>query len=516
MKNYPDENKIFDELEHSIELYIEKAKNALIESELRFNKMFIYHDSIMLLIDPENGDIIEANISASKFYGYSMSELCSMNINQINNLSPDQVVYEYTNAANEKNNCFEFPHILSDKTLKIVEVHSSPIDYKGNKYLFSIINDITERKKLETELNIKTSLLEAQLKSNIEAIAIADLNKNFQINQQYINLFELPDNIINTDFDTFLKYISELMKNPSEFLEKVTNLYNSSETIRDETELKNGKIFDRYSSPILCENNKVYGRIWSFRDITDIKNAEKKVKKKNEKLKKLNTEKDTLLSIISHDLRGSLSVIMESTKMLANKDISLSDKERSEWLLELSNTAKNSFELLNELLEWSKIIFIKINTQKLNLKYIVDNSLILLAEIAKNKSIELIVNIPEEQIICADQNILQTIIRNLISNAIKFTKNGSVTISSQILSVNSFSISIKDTGIGMTEKIKNNLFNNNVYTARKGTNGEISNGIGLLLCKDLIEKHNGILTIESEENKGSTFTFNIQTKKHEH
>ena len=518
MKNYTNENTIFDELEHSIELHIEKVKNKLIESELRFNKMFIYHDSIMLLIDPKNGNIIEANISASKFYRYSMSDLCSMNINQINTLSPEQIVYEYTNAVNEKNNYFEFPHIMSDKTLKIVEVHSSPIDYKGDKYLFSIINDITDRKKIENELNIKNALLEAQLKSNIEAVAIVDLNKKFQINQQYIDLFELPEYIAkSTDFDTFINYISELAKNPIEFLEKINIIYSDTETIRDIVEYKNGKILDRYSAPILFENNKIYGRIWSFRDITDIKNAENTIKEKNKKLKKLNDEKDTLLSIISHDLLGSLGAIMESTKILADKDTILSDDEKNEWLLELSSTASKSFDLLNELLEWSKLIFMKHNTQKLDLKDILNNILLQLTDNIKNKSINLSIDIPEDQHIHADINILQTIIRNFLSNAIKFTpNNGTVTISSKITSNDNFSVSIKDTGIGMSDKIKNNLFNKESYTARKGTNGENSNGIGLLLCKDLIEKHNGTLTIESEENKGSTFTFTIKTKKHEH
>ena len=511
------DDSIFNELENSIEMYIKKAKNTLLESELRFNKMFTYHDSIMLLIDPDNGNIVEANISASKFYGYSMPDLCTMNINQINSLSPEQVVYEYTKAKNEKTNFFEFPHKLSDKTEKIVEVHSSPIEYNGNKYLFSIINDITERKKLENELKIKSSLIDAQLKSNIEAVAIADLNKNFQINKQYIDLFELPDYIINTDFDSFLKYISELTKNPDEFLQKVINLYNSSETIRDETELKNGKILDRYSAPILCEDNKIYGRVWSYRDITNIKNAEKIIGEKNKKLKKLNDEKDTLLSIISHDLRGSLGGIMQSTKLLADKDLDISEEERNEWLLDLNISANKSFHLLNELLEWSKLIFIKPNTQQLYLKNILDNILSESTNEIKNKSINLIIDISENKHVHADKNILKTIIRNFLSNAIKFTpNNGTITIHSEIISNNNFSISIKDTGIGMSDKIKNNLFNKEIYTSRKGTNNETSNGIGLLLCKDLIEKHNGTLTIESEENKGSTFTFNIKTKKHEH
>ena len=111
----------------------------------------------------------------------------------------------------------------------------------------------------------------------------------------------------------------------------------------------------------------------------------------------------------------------------------------------------------------------------------------------------------------ADSIIVQTIIRNIISNAVKFTpKGGHIIISANYSSGNNVQISIRDNGIGMNNNLKNNLFSLDVNTSRKGTDGELSSGLGLILCKEFIEKHDGKLWVESEEGKGSCFYFTLK------
>ena len=126
------------------------------------------------------------------------------------------------------------------------------------------------------------------------------------------------------------------------------------------------------------------------------------------------------------------------------------------------------------------------------------------------KGIEILNTISDSQMVFADINLFQTVIRNLLSNAIKFTnKDGNIIISANQNDEGQFQISIKDSGIGISPEMVSNLFRIDVRTGRKGTEGELSTGLGLLLCKEFIEKHGGNIWVESEEGKGSNFFFTI-------
>jgi signal transduction histidine kinase len=141
---------------------------------------------------------------------------------------------------------------------------------------------------------------------------------------------------------------------------------------------------------------------------------------------------------------------------------------------------------------------------------IVNESLILVMEQAKNKNIEIVTDVPEDTAVFADSNMLQTVIRNLISNAVKFTpRGGKICLSAITSDEKTIEIAVKDTGIGMSSTLIDNLFRIDVQTNRKGTEGEHSTGLGLIICKDFIEKHGGKIRIESEEGKGSAFYFTI-------
>lgn len=237
-----------------------------------------------------------------------------------------------------------------------------------------------------------------------------------------------------------------------------------------------------------------------------------KLRCQSKELLDLNASRNKFFSIIAHDLRGPLSGIMGLTELMADKNQYYTDNEREELMVDLSHSARNTFNLLENLLEWSQMDrgVTDFKIQKLDLAYIVLDCIHILSESARKKTIELIVDVPNGEEVHADKNMLQTVIRNLLSNAIKFTpKGGNVTISAKVTEGNKTVISVKDTGIGMTDEISKNLFRINANTKRPGTEGELSTGLGLLLCKEFVEKQGGEIGAESIPGQGSVFSFTV-------
>lgn len=228
----------------------------------------------------------------------------------------------------------------------------------------------------------------------------------------------------------------------------------------------------------------------------------------NRKLKKLNDTKDKFFSIISHDLRGPLGAIIGSTELLL-KNINTANIEKIKNLVNmLYDGGKNAYKLLENLLEWSKmqtgsIIF---KPELVHLDSLIHEVIQLVKNNAdkKNISIDFFKNGSTQLV--GDLNMIYSILRNLLSNAIKFTdRGGNVTIQ-VIQGDKDIEISITDTGIGMKKTLVDKLFYIGEKTTRLGTENEEGSGLGLLLCKDLIEKHGGKILVESEPGTGSKFS----------
>jgi PAS domain S-box-containing protein len=245
-------------------------------------------------------------------------------------------------------------------------------------------------------------------------------------------------------------------------------------------------------------------------DITQRKLADAEIKQKTEELLKLNNEKDKFFSIIAHDLRSPFTSFLGLTQIMAEELPHLTTSELKKIVESMRNSAVNLFRLLENLLQWSRIEqgSLPFNPESTILLTDIEDSIAMVLESARGKGIEITYQIPDDIMIFADSNMLKTVIRNLVSNAIKFTPIGGKIILEAKYSGNSdVEISIRDTGIGMCPKIKDNLFKLNAKTNREGTQGEPSSGLGLLLCKEFITRHGGQIWIESEEGQGSTFYF---------
>ncbi len=229
----------------------------------------------------------------------------------------------------------------------------------------------------------------------------------------------------------------------------------------------------------------------------------------NEKLKWLNSTKDVFFSLISHDLKNPFHSIIAFSDMVIKDYEYLSDEEKILALKEINKAAKSSNELLDNLLSWSMSQrgMIPIIPQTVNLKSLVENTIELLKPAANRKNIKIENNIPENIQVYADQNTISTVIRNLLTNSVKFTREGgTVSISAQKLG-NQIEVDISDSGIGIKQEELDKLFRLDAINTTYGTAKEKGTGIGLILCKEFIDKNGGKIWAESEVGKGSHFKF---------
>jgi signal transduction histidine kinase len=273
---------------------------------------------------------------------------------------------------------------------------------------------------------------------------------------------------------------------------------------------KDGRIFEFYSRPQELDGKNI-GRVWSFRDVTKRKKAEEALKESKHQLEELNATKDKLFSIIGHDLRspiGSLKQFVELT--LSTSDLSHT-QSISEMLEDIQKSTSTTYDLLENLLAWAKcqqneVVFMP---TRVNLCEVVDACTSLLAETARSKNISIHNQTSPNQFIFADQNMLMTILRNLLTHAVKFThpnKNISLSVIDTGIGV---SVSVKDEGVGINSENLDKLSKPNDFLTTFGTSDEKGTGLGLLLCKDFVKKHNGEIWVESELGKGSVFNFTL-------
>ncbi len=242
------------------------------------------------------------------------------------------------------------------------------------------------------------------------------------------------------------------------------------------------------------------------------KEANKLLQEKNEeiaeqnlKLKEANDIKDKFFSIISHDLRSPLAGLKGLLSLLAGNEIN--DQEFKSFAPKINQRLMGVSETLENLLHWSQSQMkgMMYNPTDIQLKAMIDKCLLLFQETAAEKKLIFKNNIPEDATVYADKNQTELVFRNLIHNAIKFTMSGGTVSLTSYPSPEFLQVCVSDTGIGMTQEQVENLFRNVTARTTHGTEGEKGTGLGLLLCKEMVENNGGRLSVTSEKDKGSTF-----------
>ena len=227
----------------------------------------------------------------------------------------------------------------------------------------------------------------------------------------------------------------------------------------------------------------------------------------------MNAAKNKLFSIIAHDLRSPFTAIIGFSNMLVDSYEEFDDEERKKMIVTVHDSANGAYKLLENLLTWARSQSGRIDfiPKDIYLKEVVSETVSALFAPASKKEIKISETVSDKDMISADKNMVSTVIRNLISNAIKFTpKKGTIQISTKKQAdSNLIEISVKDSGIGIPKDKINELFRVDKNSSTAGTEGEQGTGLGLILCKEFVEKHGGKIWVESEIGEGSEFKFTL-------
>ena len=530
-----------------------KAEEELKHSEERFRSVAQSANDAIITID-NKGNIQGWNRGAEIMFGYKEQEIHGQSLNLV---IPD----EYLNKHIKPKVLLEMKGMkpLADRTVELlglnikgntfpIELSLSGWETSEGKFFTGIVRDITRRKRTELENLINyeisqgitsTSNLDELLKLIHLSLVKVVYAENFFVAlfNPITELFSFPyfvDKVDTTPLPNLMgkscsAYVFRTVK-PLLLTQQIfDNLVEQGEVeligsnspswigipLQTPSKVIGVLVLQHYDKENVYSENDVRFLVSIGSQIAmaiERKKAEEEIGLKNELLLALNAEKDKFFSIIAHDLRGPLSAFVAATQIITEEIQTMTIEEIKDITGSMKISATNIYNLLENLLEWSRLKRggMDFVPEKLNLKKKIDECIGVLSESARKKHIEISDSIDDGMVIYADNHMFDTLIRNLVSNALKFTPaGGKVNVSALNNSEKSIEVKIADSGIGMSTELKNNLFHLSEKTSRKGTDGEPSTGLGLLLCKEFIEKHGGKIWVESEQGNGSVFTFSL-------
>lgn len=325
-------------------------------------------------------------------------------------------------------------------------------------------------------------------------------------------VWDIQHSLLTNDFKE--RYTLDVLKNI--WVEFIRTL-DGSEII-----IKEGQYPDKHGKLILTEDIvfplRIRGKKFLYviqRDMTERRNLEQQLKIHEQNLSHLNQTKDRIISIISHDLRSPITAILGFSQMLCEDFRTFDFEKLEEYLKHINTSTEHTLRLLDNLLVWSRTqtgqLSVKPGFFQLNslVQEIIDS----LDSSASLKNIKLNYTNSDEIDCYADLNILKIVLRNLVHNGIKFTRYGGKVEISAFLAGDQLEITVADNGTGMDEETRNKLFQTGITVSKPGTLNEKGSGLGLILCKELIEKHGGRIWVESELGSGSKFSFSLNIKQ---
>lgn len=280
---------------------------------------------------------------------------------------------------------------------------------------------------------------------------------------------------------------------------------------------KDGSKFYAYGLvfPLTGIDGEMLGYVKILRDLTVRRKAEEDIKKYVKELEELNTHKESILAILSHDLRSPLASIIQSAEYLKSKFETMEPVKIKQFLDLLYKSANDELNMLDYLVEWARIKYASevFSPTKIELGYYVKHVFSILKETAAINTINLHQEIEENTHVFADAKMLLSVLQNIVSNAIKHSrKGGKITVTAK-KAEDKLIVQIKDTGIGMTKEIQEKLFAPHLDALSKAREKEKGAGIGLLLVKGFLEKNGGEIWVESVEGEGSSFYFTLPREK---
>lgn len=511
----------------------EQVERALRESEARYRALFLKNKAVKLLIDPDNGAIVEANPAASDFYGYPLEKLLTMNVTDLNTAPFEQVQIEMERAKKELCAYFVFSHRLASGDIRAVEIFSGPVEVEGRYLLYSIVHDITDQKEAQHALRKSEEQFRAFFEQAPLGIGVARNGIILMVNRTYRRMFGYgeQDTIAGMPITDFIA------PEERDYLRKRVRQRLQGDELDPQFEMT-GLRRDGSSFLTLCDVAMIQlsdgepASVAFFTDITEIKRAkealrqardelEQRVEDRTVELSVTNAElaqavqaKDEFLAAMSHELRTPLNAILGLSESLQEGVYGPLAEKQLMSLQTIERSGTHLLSLINDILDLSKIEAGKLdlNIGAVDVAATVQSSLQFVKQQASKKQIDLSVTVDESlRTIQADELRLKQIFVNLLTNAVKFTpERGRVEVEVRAdWSTRVAHVAVRDNGIGIAPEQLNRLFKPFVQLDSKLSRQHSGTGLGLSLVARLADKHGGSVGVESEPGKGSCFVVSL-------
>lgn len=458
-----------------------------------------------------DGRFVEVNQAMVDMLGYaSREELMAIDIKKDLYFHPDE--RESVLLLDEMKELGVYRLRKKDGSELWVEDHGWYVtDDKGEiQFHEGILRDFTERKQITDALAKSEEKYRLMFGNSPQPMLIYDIDANSitEVNEAMVKLYGYSE-------EEFLKLpIGNLIYHPP--LAEVSSntlLHEKSGLTNGEWQhvKKNGEVIDvRVTAHTVIAQSKK-SRYVLIQDITARKKAEQELRLKNAELKSLNAQKDKFFSIIAHDLKSPFNSILGFSDLLVEQ---MKDKDMSrigKYAEIIQESSKRAMDLLMNLMEWSRSQTGRMEffPELFNMPELIHEVIPLLKDAAASKQIQIETLLQPQVPVMADISMISTVLRNLIFNAIKFTHPGGRIIVSVVQNPEEVVVAVKDTGIGMSEVTLRNLFRIDSSISTPGTANEKGTGLGLILCKEFIEKHNGKIWASSRLGSGSSFYFSL-------
>lgn len=490
-----------------------EAERELRISEERFRILFEQAAVGVAQLNSNTGQFVRVNNKYLEIMGYTREEMLQLNYMQIT--VPEDLDSDLGNMDKLKQG--EITEFSMEKRLIHKSGHSiwvslnvSSMWKPGEKpdYHIAVVADITKQKLNEMERR----KLRVAVEQSPVTIAITNLNGEIE----YVN----PAFCKTTGYT-----IEEVMgqnprvlnsgKTPPEVFQDLWQTINAGKTWIGEfiNRKKNGALYyeEAIISPVFDENNKIVNYLAIKNDISYKKLQEELIKKNNRQLTELNATKDKFFSIIAHDLKNPFNSILGFSELLINHLDEYSQEKIYSFVKTINDSAQNAYKLLENLLDWarSQLGRMEFRPEQIIVENLFLETSTLMHTTCIAKNIILTYEIHDSIIIIADKEMISSVLRNLVSNAIKYTKPyGSIHLKA-VKNDTDVVFSIKDTGIGIPVSKIDLLFKISEKVSSPGTNNESGTGLGLILCKEFVERHNGKIWVDKTGEYGTTFKFSI-------
>ncbi|MFW5978970.1 MAG: PAS domain S-box protein, partial [Bacteroidia bacterium] len=494
-----------------------EAEKKLKESEENY-KLLISEQGEGIGITDTNEVISFANPAAERIFGVEPGKLVNKSLNEFTTPAEfDRLKKETQLRAQGTRSTYETEIITPSGQRKILHLTATPkYDKNGNfEGTFGVFRDITAEKIIEENLRLSEERFKRFAEVTHEGIFIHRNGKIVDVNPAVLKMFGYTEEEVkNKEVWTFITPLNERFIK-SQVSSEMPEKYEFN-AIR-----KDGSVFPVAVkvSPLII-GDVVY-KVVSVNDITKIKKAEKVLRTSEKKLREANQTKDKFFTVLAHDLRGPVSNLMQFAKLMDENYEELSEEEIKEYIGYITRLSGQTYNLLENLLTWSRIQLdrIDLTPEEIPLNGLIKSVLKMMKDSISRKDLDVNFHGNGDIYVFANGEAIELVLRNLLSNAIKFTPmGGSITISMSISRENEsnakfVNVFIDDTGMGIPRDKIGELFDIGTLYSTEGTNNEKGTGLGLILCKEFVEKNGGSISVESKLGTGSTFCFSLPLKR---